>query len=416
MVNFQQALGKLESAGKLERVSGTTSLEEISKRIKNGKPVLFEDTGTKYRLAANVCSRESFEAIYGAPWKEIRAQFARAIENPGEVEATDEFPFEEAEADLSTLPVLQYYKGDGGKYFTAAVYVTEHNGVRNLAYHRTMVIDKNTAVARLCHRHTWQNYEEENENIDVAICLGLDPALLSAAAMSTRERMDETAIASAFYEKPLKIVKMPNGISVPRCAEIVLLGKLTPETAKEGPFVDATGTMDYVRDQPVFKLEKIFHRPNPVFYALVPGRGEHSFLMGVSKEPVLFQEVSKKVDLVDVAFTDGGINWLAAALSINKKSDDDVKIAVEAALAAHKSMKHVFVFDSDINIADPEDRFWAFTTRFQADKDIITFPGSPGSSLDPSSEPGEDRRVTCKAGFDCTIPTGKDKKDFEKVQ
>lgn len=416
MMNFQQALEKLEQAGKLEHVFEAVSLNDISKRITNGEPVLFESTGTIYKLAANVCSKQNFEAMFEHSWIDIRNQFAKALENPGAVEATDDFPFEEAEADFDSLPILQYYKGDGGKYLTSAVYITESNGVRNLAYHRTMIIDKNTAVVRLCHRHTWENYEESGEDMDVAICLGLDPAILSVAAMSTKEHMDETTIAAGFYEKPIKMVKMPNGISVPQCAEIVLVGKLVSETAKEGPFVDATGTVDYVRDQPVFKLEKIFHRPNPIFYALVPGRGEHSFLMGVSKEPIIFKEVSKSVDLVDVAFTDGGINWLAAALSIRKKSNEDVKKAVEAAFAAHNSLKHVFVFDEDINIADPEDRFWAFTTRFQADKDIITFPGAKGSSLDPSSEPGEDRRITCKAGFDCTISMDKDKKDFLKVE
>jgi 2,5-furandicarboxylate decarboxylase 1 len=78
-------------------------------------------------------------------------------------------------------------------------------------------------------------------------------------------------------------------------------------------------------------------------------------------------------------------------------------------------LKHVFVFDGDIDITNPEDRSWALTTRFQADKDIYIYPNSFGSSLDPSSEPGEDRRKTCKTGFDCTIPLSKDTKDFKKV-
>lgn len=414
--NFQESIKKLQEKGILDVVGEETSLDDISRKIKDGKPVLFESTGTEYKLVANVCNRKNFEALFDAPWTEIRAQFAKALDAPGEVEETDEFPFEEAGASFDSLPILKYYGSDGGKYITAGVYVVESGGVRNLAYHRTMIIDDKTAVVRLCHRHTWKAYEDSGKELDVAICLGMDPALLSAAAMSTKEPMDETRIVAGFYGKPIKMVKMPNGISVPRCAEIVLLGKLTKEEATEGPFVDATGTMDSVREQPVFKLEKVFHRPNPIFYALVPGRGEHSFLMGVSKEPMIFQEVSKAVDLVDVAFTDGGINWLGAALSIRKKSDEDVKKAGEAALAAHKSMKHVFVFDDDIDIEDPEDRFWAMTTRFQADKDVIAIPGQKGSSLDPSSEPGEDRRVTCKAIFDCTIPAGKDRKDFEKVK
>ncbi|ENO12117.1 3-polyprenyl-4-hydroxybenzoate decarboxylase-like protein [Thermoplasmatales archaeon SCGC AB-539-C06] len=91
------------------------------------------------------------------------------------------------------------------------------------------------------------------------------------------------------------------------------------------------------------------------------------------------------------------------------------KKIIETTFEAHKCLKHVFVFDDDIDITNPDDRFWALTTRFQADKDIYTYPNSLGSSLDPSSEHGEDRRKTCKAGFDCTITLSKDRMDFEKV-
>jgi len=68
-----------------------------------------------------------------------------------------------------------------------------------------------------------------------------------------------------------------------------------------------------------------------------------------------------------------------------------------------------------MDISNPEYRFWAFTKRFQSDKNVLRYPDSLGSSLDPSSEPREDRRKTCKADFDCTIPLCRDRKDFEKV-
>jgi UbiD family decarboxylase len=89
---------------------------------------------------------------------------------------------------------------------------------------------------------------------------------------------------------------------------------------------------------------------------------------------------------------------------------------IETAFEAHKSLKHVFVFDDDIDISDPKDFLWAFTTRFQANKGMYTYPNSLGSSLDPSAEAGADRRKTCKVGFDCTIPLSRNRKDFEKVK
>jgi len=348
-------------------------------------------------------------------WKQIQEKVIVALDNPIKPVTVDKNPFEEAELDLGKLPILQYYASDPGPYITSGIFVTECEE-RNLSYHRILVKDKNMGTARICHRHTWQCYTKNNRNIDVAICIGMDPALLFAGAISTKEPMDETEIAGGFYGEPIKLVEMENGISVPVDTEIVLLGKLTSEEDEEGPFVDITGTYDLVRQQPVIKVTKILRqRENPIYYALIPGRGEHSFLMGFGKLPLIYKELMKVCNVEDLAFTDGGINWLGCSVCIRKRSDEEPRKVIETALEAHKSLKHVFVFDDDINLSDPEDVLWALTTRFQADKDLYTYPDSLGSSLDPSSEPGEDRRRTCKAGFDCTIPLSKSRKDFEKV-
>jgi len=417
MVSFKDALQILESKGKLERVKQKVTLEEIPALIKKAeKALLFEDTGTEYKLASNICTRDNFCEIFGLDWKQIQEKLMNALDNPIKPVTVNENPFEEAELDLGKLPILKYYETDPGPYITSGVFVTECEE-RNLSYHRVLIKGKDHGTARICHRHTWACYIKNNRNIDVAICIGMDPALLFAGAISTKEPMDETEIAGGFYGEPIKLVKLESGISVPADTEIVLLGKLTPEEDTEGPFVDITGTYDLVRQQPVVRITKILRqKENPIYYALIPGRGEHSFLMGFGKLPLIYKELLKVCQLKDLAFTDGGINWLGCSVSIKKRSDDEPNKVIETALDAHKSLKHVFVFDEDINISDPVDVQWALTTRFQADKDLYLYPNSPGSSLDPSSEPGEDRRRTCKAGFDCTIPLTKDRVDFEKVK
>ena len=129
------------------------------------------------------------------------------------------------------------------------------------------------------------------------------------------------------------MIEMENGICVPRCAEIVMLGKLTPEQDEEGPFVDITGTYDLIRQQPVLKITKILRqKKNPIYYALIPGRGEHSFLMGFGKLPLIFKELNKICKLKDLAFTDGNINWLGCSVSIEKLSDDEPKKIIETLL------------------------------------------------------------------------------------
>jgi 2,5-furandicarboxylate decarboxylase 1 len=416
MVSFKQALQILEEKGKLERITNKTSLNEIPDIIRKAeKALIFENTGTEYPVASNICTRDNFCTIFGMDWKQIQEKLITALDNPIKPVTVTDNHFEEAELDLDKLPILKYYRSDPGPYITSGVFVTECTE-RNLSYHRILVKTKNAGTARICHRHTWQCYIQNNKNIDVAICIGMDPALLFAAAISTKEPMDETEIAGGFYDKPIKMTKLENGISVPIDTEIVLLGKLTSELGEEGPFVDITGTYDLVRQQPVVKVTKILRQiKNPVYYALIPGRGEHSFLMGFGKQPLIYKELMKVCQVKDLAFTDGGINWLGCSISIKKRSDEEPRKVIETALEAHKSLKHVFVFDDDINLSDPQDILWALTTRFQADKNLYTYPNSFGSSLDPSSEPGEDRRRTCKAGFDCTIPLSKDRKDFEKV-
>jgi UbiD family decarboxylase len=417
LVSFKQALQILEEQGKLERITNKTSLNEIPDIIRNAeKALLFENTETEYPLASNICTRDNFCAIFNMDWKQIQERVITALDNRVKPVTVDEYPFEEAELDLGKLPILKYYRSDPGPYVTSGIFVTECEK-RNLSYHRLLVKDKTSGTTRICHRHTWQCYTENNKNIDIAICIGMNPALLFAGAISTKEPMDETEIAGGFYGKPIKMTKLENGISVPADTEIVLLGKLTPELGEEGPFVDITGTYDLVRQQPVVKITKILiQKKNPIYYALIPGRGEHSFLMGFGKLPLIYKELRKVCDVKDLAFTDGGINWLGCSVSIKKRNDEEPKKVIETTLEAHKSLKHVFVFDEDINLSDPEEMQWALTTRFQADKNLYTYPDSPGSSLDPSSEPGEDRRKTCKAGFDCTIPMSKDRIDFEKVK
>ena len=416
MYTVKQALEKLESKERLERVKTHVSLDSIPNMIKKSdKALLFESTGTGYAVFSNVCTRENFCAIFDMEWKGLQEKVSAALDNPVNPVIVDEQPFEEVECNLKTLPILKYYPTDPGPYITSGVFVTEGEE-RNLSYHRVLVKGKDTCTTRICQGHTWKNYIENDRYIDVAVCIGLDPALLFAAAISTKEPMDETAIAGGFYGEPVEMVTMENGISVPKSAEIVLLGNLTPEHGEEGPFVDMTGTLDLIRQQPVLTITKIVRqKDNALYYALFPGRGEHSFLMGFGKLPLIYRELNKVCILKDVAFTDGGIDWLGCSVSIRKQSDDEPQKVIETTLGAHKSLKHVFVFDEDIDITDPDDRAWAFTTRFQADKDVYRYPGSPGSSLDPSSEPGEDRRKTCKAGFDCTIPLYKERKDFQKV-
>jgi UbiD family decarboxylase len=277
----------------------------------------------------------------------------------------------------------------------------------NASYHRMMVIDKDRVVVRILPRH----FDEflKRGNLEFAICIGNPVPVLVAGAVSVELGKSELSIANALAETNLTELE---GHRVPE-SEIVRIAEVTGEEHDEGPFLDLTETPDIVRKQRVARIKRIFVKKNPIYHALLPGGLEHKLLMGMPREPTIFREVSKVCECVDVLVTSGGCSWLHAAVGIKKKAPDDGRKAIEAALKGHKSLKHVWVVDDDIDIHNPAEIEWAMATRFQGDRDMI-IKREKGSSLDPSSD--LKTRETTKIGFDLTIPAGRDSKDFKKPE
>ncbi|HEY4721140.1 MAG TPA: UbiD family decarboxylase domain-containing protein, partial [Anaerolineae bacterium] len=237
-----------------------------------------------------------------------------------------------------------------------------------------------------------------------------------AASMSPPKGVDELGIANAMSPTPLVQCQTVD-LQVPADTEIVLEGHITHSLTDEGPFLDLTETMDFVRQQPVIEIECITHWRDAIYQALLPGRLEHKLLMGMPKEPTIFASVNEVCECHNVLITPGGTSWLHAVVSIVKRGPEDGRRAIEAAFKGHGSLKHVVVVDDDINIHDPAEVEWAIATRFQADRDLVMLSDQPGSSLDPSAThvPGQKTR-TAKMGLDATIPWGTSREDFEKVR
>jgi len=222
--------------------------------------------------------------------------------------------------------------------------------------------------------------------------------------MSPAPGVDELAIANALEHTPL-VKCLTVDLEVPADSEIVLEGRLTTQRTAEGPFLDLTGTMDIVRDQPIIEFSCITHRRDAIYQALLPGGLEHKLLMGMPREPTIYHEVAQDCDCVNALLTEGGGCWLHAVVQIRKQHEDDGMRAIEAAFRGHSSLKHVLVVDDDVDIYSLADLEWAISTRFQADRGLVVLKEQPGSSLDPSGDhrPGKKSR-TAKLGIDATIP------------
>jgi len=378
-----------------------------------------------HRAAINMLTRDRLCAAIGIEPEAYIDTLGWAMSNPSTPELVSEdeaacFENTVAEVDLRRLPIPHHWPQDRGRYSSASIIIAQDNGIRNVSFHRQFLRDANHLVVRLVPRHLRtmvMNAREEGREVNIAVVNAPDPVVLLAAAMSFNENIDELTIAAALHEKlygsSLQLVELPNGVHVPADAEYVWWGRVTLENDDEGPYVDITGTVDDVRQEPVIEIDGLVHRNNPIFHALIPGEAEHKTLMGLPRAPTIKAAVNEVVECLDVHMTEGGCGWLGAVLKIRKKNADDGMKAIKAAFDGHKSMKIVTVVDEDIDITDPVRVEWAMMTRWQPDKDTLILSDQRGSSLDPSRY--ENGR-TSKIGYDATIEFGVNRDGFMSVQ
>jgi UbiD family decarboxylase len=416
-MNLREFLAWAEDANHLTTITRPVDTSLQMARVMHaleGRPLLFtapEKPG--WRVAAGLCAqREHFAWALHTDVTGIMARLVGALEQPSLPPIVDTGPCQEVverTPDLGALPILKHLPADGGRYITAGVSIIrdpEHG--RNSSFHRLMQIGPRSFTGRIVEGRgtdtAWRKATAAGRDLPVAICLGAPIHVLLAAAISPAKGVDELSIAHALAPTPL-VRCLTVDLEVPAECEVVLEGRITRRLTHEGPFIDLTETWDLIRQQPVIEIDCITHRRAPIYHALLPGGLEHKLLMGLPREPTIFQAVSEVADCRGVSGTPGGMSWLHAVVQIAKRHADDGPRAVEAAFRGHGSLKHVVVVDEDVDLFDPSAVEWAIATRFQAGRDLIVLKDQPSSSLDPSAKlvPGQKARSD-KMGLDATIP------------
>lgn len=421
-MNLRHYIHQLEAGNTLTRVtvpiSKTYEIAGVLKKLEP-KPVLFETVKeSNFRVIGNLfCTKAAFAGYFGLAADGIIPTLAQAIDRRSPCQRVEVAPCQEvvqAEPDLDQLPILRHCPPDGGNYISAGVVITRHPVYgQNLDFHRCMQISKTEMAVRVVRSRHFDRYLQDQAEIEVAVCVGVSPAVLAAAAMSVELGLNELEIANALEPTPVVKAKTVD-LYVPAEAEFVLEGIVYRDRRHaEGPFIDLTETQDVVRQEPVFVVKAITHRRDAMWQALLPGALEHKLLMGMPREPTIFKKVNEVVRCLDVNVNPGGCSWLHAIVQIDKRAEDDGRRAIEAAFAGHRSCKHVFVVDRDIDIYNPQEVEWAMATRFQGHSDMLVKDKETGSSLDPSAEPGTN--LTTKIGFDLTKPLAAQGKTFEKA-
>jgi 2,5-furandicarboxylate decarboxylase 1 len=425
-MNLRESINQARVAGQLVDIEEPTNPDlEMARMIyrHDGQPILFEQPSgyPGWRVLAGVASdRRYFASALGVAVEDLVHKLASALANPAAPPVVGDGACQEVvepEVLLGRLPILRHFTFDGGRYVTAGVLIIDDpDHGRNLSFHRLLQLDQRRFAARVVEkRGTDTALRKSAGNLPVAVCIGNSLPVLLAASMSPPMGVDELAIANALT--PTSVVACKTiPIHVPAECELILEGHITHVTAPEGPFVDLTETMDFVRPGPVIEIECITHRRDPIYQALLPGKLEHKLLMGMPKEPTIWAAVNQVCRCTNVAITPGGASWLHAVIQIDKQGPQDGRAAIEAAFRGHGSLKHVVVVDADVNPYDLAEVEWAIATRFQADRDLMVMTDQPGSSLDPSGvhESGKKAR-TAKMGLDATIAWGAERAAFEKV-
>jgi len=409
-------LAAAEARGWLRRVDVTVDPHLELARVVHAmgeEPVVFGSVkGWDGPVVAGLCARRQHLSLgLGIAEVDLLPALLRALRAPTAPPVVDAAPCQEVvvegkDVDLGRLPIVTHFEGDGGPYVTAGVAVINDPDLgRNLSYHRLMRVGRRCFTARLVEgRGAHRAWGKVGGDLPMAVCIGAPLAVQLAAAMSPAPGVDEMGIANAL--RPVPTVRaVGSDLFVPAETEIVLEGRLTHDLGDEGPFVDLTQTRDIVRQQPFFVVDRITHRRDPIYQALLPGGDEHRLLMGMPREPTIYDAVSRVCACRDVVITPGGGHWLHAVVRIDKRAPDDGRAAIEAAFQGHSSLKHVVIVDADVDAGDPRAVEWAIATRFQATRDLVVLHDQPSSSLDPSAQhvPGQKAR-TSKMGLDATIP------------
>ncbi|NQV39785.1 MAG: UbiD family decarboxylase [Nitrosopumilus sp.] len=426
MSDLRSYISQIKKTNELKTVKSAVStkyeIAGITAKVDGSHAVLFEKIKeSNFRLISNlVGTRKRFGVAVGGSEFNIHEKVISAIKKAKKPKIISSGKFMENKSkNLLSMPIVTHFEKESGPFITSSIAYAKNpeTGKQNSSFHRLMPIDKTHFSIRMVEgRHLHRCFidaKEHDEDLKIAITVGVHPAILIAGAYQADWGKDEIDIANSLLGGKLTLAKLPfSGLNVPSGSEIVMEGKILRDQTHPEWMVEMLQTYDHKRSQPVFELENMYFRNNPIFHDVLAGYSEHRLLMGMPIESKLNGELKKSFSQTkQVSMTNGGCNWLHAVVQIKKKNDSDPKKIIKKTFESHRSLKQVTVVDEDINPNNAESVEYAMATRFQADKDLVIIKNIRGSSLDPSSD--QQKLQTAKMGIDATRPLSKRPEGFE---
>ncbi len=391
------------------------------------KAVLFKQAGPERQeiIAKAAGGRKRIVAAFDATDETVHDTYHERLANPQSVVEvpSDEAPVHDVkitgdDVDLTKLPFLPQHEFDGSCYISAGIDYTidpetgrTNVGSRRLSLrNRTQTGTNVTAPSDL--KRIYTAAAARGEKLPITFTIGSHP--LDMYAATTRIPGDELSLIATMRGETAPVVKsLTNDIRVPADAEIVLEGFLDERgyVEPEGPFGEYMGYYGAIHMDPVFTCTAITMREDALYQTLQHGTAfvldqtDSACItqMRVEAEAMkILRSAIKEPLAVSMRPTSGGSSGLR--VSIRQTMVGEARNAIAALFGGIRQLKHVWVYDEDIDIDDEKQIEWAFGTRFQADQDIVMLTGIMSMPMDPSLQ---GRRTGAKAGFDCTRPFGR---------
>jgi 4-hydroxy-3-polyprenylbenzoate decarboxylase len=311
-----------------------------------------------------------------------------------------EVTIEGDDVDLSTLPIQTCWPGDVAPLITWGLTITKGplKKRQNLGIYRQQVIGKNKLIMRwLSHRGGALDFKDwcdknPGQPYPVAVAIGADPATTLAAVTPIPDSLSEYGFAGLLRGKKTKVCTcIGNDLQVPENAEIILEGVIYPdEMADEGPYGDHTGYYNEVERFPVFTVERITHRKNPIYHSTYTGKPiDEPAILGVALNEVFVPLLQQQYpEITDFYLPPEACSYRMAVVSIKKQYPGHAKrvmMGVWSFLRQFMYTKFVIIVDDDIDVKDWKEVIWAMTTRVDPTRDTTLINNTPIDYLDFAS-------------------------------
>ncbi len=424
MEDLRGFLRELENRGELRRVKARVSVEleiaEILRRVARGGPaLLFEniDGFEGWRLVGNLFSTlERVKLALGVErLEEAGERFTRLAKGPppltlGEkvralreaasfgryLPKVSKAPWKDnewSEPDLDRIPAIKTWPKDAGRFFTFPIVITRdpETGIHHFGVYRMQVMGKNiTGMHWHVHKRGAAYHERYGEEMPVAVAVGVDPVVAFTAVAPVPEGIDSYLFAGVMAGRPIQVTKGEKGLLIPSSAELVMEGVVPPnETRIEGPFGDHMGYYTPPAPFPIFRVERMYTREDPIFHATVVGYPWlEDAILGKAVERTFLPFVKMLMpEVVDLNLPEYGLFHGLAIVSIRKRYPGHARQVAMGllGLGQFSLTKMVVVVDHDVNVHDLNQVMYAVASTVDPQRDVQIVENAVADELDHAS-------------------------------